>query len=226
LAKSERFVGVDRNAVGHIAVCALDSKILKLGKRAYHVGQKYRNIRSNAQKKRKFKFLKRISNREQRIVRDINHKVSRKIVDFAKQNGASIKLENLSGIRKSKPKSKTLNRIKSNWSFYQLAMMIEYKSKLLGVDVVYVDPRNTSKTCSRCGLIGTRNRKSFSCEQCSHVDHADANAAFNIAKALGISKMPSMSRLNKDRDLFKRSTDALKEVKGPESGSDFGTQSL
>lgn len=210
LAKSDKFIGVDRNATGHIAVCALENKIYKLGSGAQHTQIKYKNIRKRLQNKRKFKLLKKISNKQARITKDINHKVSRKIADLAKQNKASIKLEDLKGIRKQKSKGKVLNRIISNWSFYQLATFVAYKAKLLGVDVIYVDPRNTSKMCSKCGLVGTRDKKTFSCEHCSHVDHADANAAFNIAKAPAVHRTARKNQLNKDRDLFKRTTDSLK----------------
>lgn len=195
------FIGIDRNATGHLAVVAIDNKIVKLGKPAWHIRRKYKNIRRHAQKQKKHRFIKRLKNRESRIIRDINHKISRKIVNLAKENRYAIKLENLKGIRKKK-QGKKLNYIKSNWSFYQLQQMIEYKAKLLGVTVHYIDPSYTSQTCSRCGLLGIRNKKLFTCEHCKHQDSADANAAFVIAKA---SLTPS--RLIQDRDCIKSMSD-------------------
>jgi len=200
--ETSNFIGVDRNATSHIAVCAIDNKIIKLGKKANHISKKYRNIRKKAQKQKKYKFLKKISKRESNIKKDIDHKVSRAIVNIAYKNKSGIVLENLKGIRKTKKKENKQQRtLKSNWSFYRLAQFIEYKANLLGVSVFYIDPYNTSKECSRCGLVGNRNKKVFQClnEQCKHVDHADSNAAFNIKQ-----KQEKMhEQLFKDRDLNK-----------------------
>jgi len=208
LIKAEKWIGVDRNTVGHIAVVAdpESGKVIKLGKSALHIHQKYKNLRKGLQKKGKYGKVKQIKDRESRIVKDINNKVSRKIVDTAKETGKGIKLEDLTGIRNGKHNTKSFRYAKNSWSFYQLQNQIEYKAKLLGVEVAYVDPAYTSKSCSRCGLIGDRNGKSFKCPACGHVDHADSNAGFNIAMR------PCIDRSVKERDLAEGTTDSPKEA--------------
>ncbi|MHB1493109.1 MAG: RNA-guided endonuclease TnpB family protein [Thermoplasmataceae archaeon] len=204
------YLGVDRNTTGHIAVVAnpLNEKVLKLGKKAEHVHKKNKNMRKDLQKHGKYRKVKETKNRERRIEKDLNHKVSRKIVQEAKQNGVGIKLEYLQGIRNAKS-SKNFRYSLNSWSFYQLEQVIEYKARLLGIPVVYVDPFHTSKECSRCGQIGNRSGKSFKC-QCGHVDHADANASFNIA--LHPEFVEGIDQLRVDRDARKGNTDIHREA--------------
>jgi putative transposase len=76
--------------------------------------------------------------------------------------------------------------------------MIEYKSRLQGVEIILINPSYTSKTCSRSGEIGNRQGKKFKCP-CGHVDHADANASFNIGGQSVI-----------DRDITEGNTDIPK----------------
>ena len=201
------WLGVDRNTTGHVAVVAnpQTGEVWKLGKKAEHIHNKYREIRRKLQKAKKYKMLNKIKNRESRIISDLNHKVSRKIVEIAKKDNAGIKLEKLDGIRNNKKHTKPFNYGLNSWSFYQLQKFIEYKAKLNGIPITYVEPENTSKECSRCGSIGIREAKSFKCPQCGHVDHADANASFNIA--LRPPLVESIGQLHADRDACKGSTD-------------------
>ena len=71
-----------------------------------------------------------------------------------------------------------------------------------------MEPKYTSQECSRCGNLGIRDSKEFVCHNCGHVDHADANASFNISLRPPIGE--GIGQLNIDRDVFKGSTDAPK----------------
>jgi len=195
----ETCLGIDRNTTGHVAVIAnaQTGAVAKLGKKCLHIHKKYSRMRRKLQMKGKQNALKKIKNREQRIVRDTNHKISRKIVGMAKEQNAVIKLENLTGIRNNKKHARSFNYSLNSWSFYQLQQFIEYKAKLQGVQIAYVDPAYTSQRC-----LGNRNGKEFSCPICGHVDHADVNAAFNIALARDVSQSVI------ERDMAEGSTDA------------------
>jgi len=214
--KATHYLGVDRNATGHCAVVAMphNGKVYKFGKKAFHTHRKYKKIRMRLQKANAKKALKKIRHREKNIIKDINHKISNKIVKLAIENKCGIKLEKLGGIRKqgkNKTKvNKTGESFKSSinsWEFYQLEKMIEYKSKICGIPVIFIDPKYTSQKCSRCKTIGIRKQKKFTCPHCGHVDHADSNAAFNIASFELSNGTESNDQSLVDRDANEGSTD-------------------
>ena len=182
--KVEQFIGVDLNATSHCAVAsAPNGKVIKLGKQAPHIHKKYKALRSALQRQKLYGKLKDTKGKETRKVRDINHKISKQIVSFAKENQCGIKLEKLTGIRNSKKNNKSFRYTLNSWSYYQLGVMIAYKALLQGIPVQYIDPAYTSQNCSRCGHLGKRNGKIFKCSNCRHTGHADVNASFNIAKS-------------------------------------------
>jgi IS605 OrfB family transposase len=116
----------------------------------------------------------------------VNHQISNKIVGAAKRTESGIALEDLKGIRARVRASKKQRRSLHSWSFGQLQEFILYKAKRAGVLVRFVDPRNTSRTCPKCGCVYKRNRKSqaeFRCVACGYTDNADSNAAENIRRA-------------------------------------------
>ena len=143
--------------------------------------------------------LRRMSRRQSRYQRDLNHCISKKIVAKALATGRGIAIEELSGLRGRCEKQfrKSQRSRLSNWGFRQLRAFIEYKAQLVGVPVVPVDPRNTSRACSQCQYCDKKNRKSqseFVCKQCGFSCNADQNGAINIRlKALGLSvKQPDL----------------------------------
>lgn len=172
------FIGVDRNAVGNVATIALPSeKTIQLGPDASGITKQFRNRRSKLQSKGVKNALKKLRGKQSRRTKDINHKVSRTIVNLAEKHRSAIVLENLGKISKGKAKRFVQ---KSQWSFYQLETFVKYKAALLGIPVLYIDPRNTSRECYKCGSINIPNGKHYKCSDCGYVAHRDANAALNI----------------------------------------------
>jgi putative transposase len=137
------------------------------------------------QSKSEFKLAKRAGAREKRKTDDVIHKVTRKIVEYAKENNAGIRVEDLTGIRKNVTRQfcKENNYTLNSWPFHRIRTVLAYKAKERGVELQVVDPRWTSAACSRCGHTEKENRKRkvFRCLKCGHLDHADVNAAFNVA---------------------------------------------
>lgn len=116
-----------------------------------------------------------------------NHAWSRWIVDIAVKNKCGvIQMEDLTGISSGhKP------CYLKNWSYYDLQQKIEYKAKAKGVAVKYIVPKYTSQRCSCCGYIYDGNRTDrdrFICNSCGYEEHADYNAAKNIA-IIGIDEL-------------------------------------
>ena len=131
------------------------------------------------------RHLQRLSGKQRRFQRDVNHGISKRVVLKAKHTKRAIRLEELTGIRQRTRVRGTEERAKqSTWSFNQLRAFVAYKARMHGVRVELVDPRNTSRRCFECGHIAKENRRSqseFQCVQCGHTTHADKNAALNIA---------------------------------------------
>jgi IS605 OrfB family transposase len=188
---STDFVGID---LGIKALATCSDGVAYSGEsvekiRCKHNLQRKRLQRRNTKGARK--KLKRIAGKEARFRRHENHCISKRIVDTAKRTGRGIALEDLTHVRDrvTARSGEARNRL-GGWGFAQLGAFVTYKSKLAGVFVVRVDPRNTSRTCSACGHCSRANRKSqavFSCGTCGFSCNADWNAARNI-RALALPK--------------------------------------
>jgi putative transposase len=180
-------IGIDLNATSHSIVVASpkSGKFLKLGREIPHLKKKYRNIRTRLQKQGKKKQLCKLSKKERRKTVDIINKSVNRIVKFAIKENAFIKMEDLEGIRTrcSRKYHSELNHTINSWPFFMVRTKLTHKALQYGIEINFIDPRFTSQKCSRCGHTSKQNRngKKFKCEICSHFDHADVNAAFNIA---------------------------------------------
>ena len=141
-----------------------------------------RSLQAKGTKEAK-RLLKRLSGREQRHMRAINHTISKRLVEKAQATQRQIALEDLTGIRKRTRVRKPQRYHHHSWSFYQLRQCVAYKAHAAGVPLVLVDPAYTSPNLPSVRHRGHRSGLKFSCTRCNVVMDADWNAAMNIAVA-------------------------------------------
>lgn len=152
----------------------------------------------------KLQALERLKNKERNWVHLQNHIFSKAIVDYAiKHNAGTIQMEDLSNFGRDSNDEieKEYKFVLRYWSFYELQQLIEYKARIAGITVRYVDPYHTSQTCSFCGHYekGQRlDQSTFVCKnpECekgkgkknSEGGYCGINADWNAARNIALSK--------------------------------------
>ena len=148
-----------------------------------YMKRKHRARRKKLGKAKKQKAINKLNNKEQRWMKDQDHKVSREIVNFAIVNGVgTIRMESLQNIRETARTSRKNEKNLHTWSFNRLAGFIEYKANLAGIKAEYVDPAYTSRTCPGCGKMNHAKDRSYRCS-CGFKTHRDRVGAINIINA-------------------------------------------
>ena len=164
----------------------------KLAKLQRKLARQKKGSRNSRKTKRKIARLHRYIADSRR---DFLHKTSTKIA----KNHSIICVEDLkvsnmsasaSGTKESPGKNvrqkSGLNRSILDQGWYGFFQMLSYKLEQRGGKLIKVDPRNTSRTCPRCGLASAENRKSqatFACIGCGYRSNADEVGAINILRA-------------------------------------------
>ncbi|TCI22323.1 transposase [Exiguobacterium sp. SL-10] len=150
------------------------------GRENKYMRRMFQSTRKELSRNKKVKAVKNLGNKEQRWMRDKDHKISRKIVEFAKVNDVSvIRLEKLTKLRQTARTSRKNTKNLHTWSFYRLSKYIEYKAKLDGIKIEYVNPAYTSQMCPSCGKKNKAKDRVYSCS-CGLKKHRDLIGAMNI----------------------------------------------
>ena len=157
------------------------------GKNVKNKRAHYKKLRSELQRKgtrSSRKRLKTIGNRENRWMTDVNHQVSKALVESVNKPTLFV-LEDLTGVRSATETVCKDNRYyQVSWAFYQLRTMIEYKAARLGHSTIAVDPKNTSRSCPKCGYTDKNNRNNkkhlFTCKSCNYSSNDDRIGAMNV----------------------------------------------
>lgn len=133
---------------------------------------------SNSRKKQRTKVAK-IHRKIKNQRNDFLHKESRKLVE----NYDVIVFEDLR--IKNMVKNHRLAKSISDASWSKFIEYTTYKAESAGRKVIFVNPRNTSQTCSGCGVIVKKSLsvRVHKCPHCGLVLDRDVNAAINILRA-------------------------------------------
>ena len=181
-------VGIDRGL--RFVLTAFDShqqtKFVS-GQKILAKRRHYKQLRAQLQKRQTAsarRRLKKIGQRENRWMSDINHKLSKALVDYYGSETLFV-LEDLTGIKKAVKYRKKENRYEQNsWAFYQLATDLEYKALRNHCKVIEVPAQYTSQRCPRCGRINKSNRNHnlhlYECDRCGYKSNDDRIGAMNI----------------------------------------------
>lgn len=153
-------------------------------KRRRHFKKLRQQLQSKNTKSSK-RRLRKIEQRENRWMSDVNHQLSKTLIDQFGEHTLFV-LEDLANVTFD-----TVNqRYKNNryehvsWSFFDLEQKLIYKSLESKCMVVKVDAHYTSQRCPKCGCIDKDNRNKsnhlFECVQCRYKSNDDRVAAMNI----------------------------------------------
>lgn len=188
IAEYKNIIGID---LGQNFIATLyDSKgFIKFYKGRYlkDLRAKHKHLRKQLSEKgthNAHNKMKALDKKENRIMTNINHSISKEIVDYAYKTNGLIVMENLKGINMSCKVKKENRYYRVSWSFNQLQEFIEYKSKQKGLQVIYIDPHYTSQICPKCGNVDKSNRDKkkhlYTCKCCGYKLNDDLIGAKNI----------------------------------------------
>jgi putative transposase len=159
-------------------------------------------------------LLGKVGRREHHRVEQRLHLLINRLLAFAEAHRAAIALEDLThpvgkklfggkGLRWRRcGAARSMRRRLSNWPRRELHRLIRYKAEDRGVPMYFVDPRNTSKTCPRCGVISDRRKRVgaiFDCAACGWRSDRQLNAGLNIAR-IARAERPELGGLMLDPD--------------------------
>ncbi|MFD0715255.1 RNA-guided endonuclease TnpB family protein [Paenibacillus sp. GCM10027626] len=153
------------------------------GRQNKYVRRRFQSKRKKLGQRKKLNAIRKLDDKEQRYMKDQDHKISRAIVQFAVEHEISvIRLEQLANIRQTARTSRKNEKNLHTWSFYRLSQFVEYKANLAGIKVEYVNPAHTSQTCPKCSEKNKAQDRKYKCP-CGFETHRDRVGAMNIRYA-------------------------------------------
>jgi len=134
---------------------------------------------------RRWRRLQRRKNRflaqQRRRKRDMEHKISREVVDWAVERKAgTIAIGDVRDVADGKRLNRKSQQKVGNWSHGKQRQYITYKAAAEGIEVELQDEAYTSQTCPQCRRRYKPTGREYSCRRCGFLAHRDIVGASNI----------------------------------------------
>lgn len=130
---------------------------------------------------RLIKAKSRMKAKHEQVMRDMEHKISRAIVDVAVERKARvIAIGDVRDIADGVDCGKVHNGRTSRWNHGKVRGFVEYKAEAEGVKTELVDEHYTSQTCPNCKARHKPRGRNYSCPSCGFQAHRDVVGQVNI----------------------------------------------
>ncbi|MCG8350599.1 MAG: transposase [Chloroflexales bacterium] len=131
--------------------------------------------------KRLQRRINRFLHQQAKRTRDMEHKVSREVVNVAvAQEAGTIALGDVRDVADKGKLGKKSNQKVSNWSHGKLRQYITYKAEAEGISTELVSERATSQTCPHCRGRHKPRGRVYTCGRCGFSGRRDGVGAVNI----------------------------------------------
>jgi putative transposase len=192
-APGNNVVGVDLGEIHPAVVADEQSAIIITCRERRHEGQGHnkrlaqinkaisRRRKGSRRHKRLVRARVRMKAKHSRVARDMEHKISRAVVDAAVERKAgTIVMGDVRDVADGVDCGKVQNRKISEWNHGKIRLYVEYKAPAEGIVVKLEDEAYTTQTCPNCGHRHKPRGRIYRCPSCGIQVHRDVVGAVNI----------------------------------------------
>jgi len=152
---------------------------------AKRLGQINRGLARKRKGSRRHQRLMRAKSRmkakHRRVMRDLEHKISRAVVDTAvDQKAGTIVIGDARDVAAGVDCGKVHNQRMSQWNHGKIRQYIQYKAEAEGIAVKLENEAYTSQTCPHCGHRHKPKGRLYGCPACGFQAHRDVVGQVNI----------------------------------------------
>jgi putative transposase len=140
-----------------------------------------RKRKGSRRHKRLMRAKARMKAKHQRVMRDMEHKISRAVVDAAVERKAgTIVVGDVRDVADGVNCGKVQNQRMSRWDHGKIRQYVKYKAEAEGITVKLEDEAYTTQTCPECGACHKPRGRTYRCPACGFQAHRDVVGQINI----------------------------------------------